>query len=371
MSASGQNGIPDRFPVRPGGQRRREARDLLFAVFAQDPQVERAVGAPGVVLGAGDHLRFERRHTTRRAGAFVDALGDLERAAADEAWFAGADHGVRRRLRGVGPARRRADQRRGRARAELQRELAERLLRVCSGTSSTSCPVTGFGSILPATLTMIPRSGSFATTYSASSDPPGCSASPNSGRCHTAWRYRPRRGSFRRATAFRFRSSRSSIPAGSLRPAARTVVSDSYCAGVHAPRPAASDGVRRDALGQRDRRVLQVRGRDRVRVFPRLRDDQRDIQAGRRFRGAGRRAALRSTVRTARVRIRRSDRPGRSLRRLSGLRYQAVPPTSTASIVAVNGPQLVGFDRNGLTGMSASWGPPNSLRHDRGGGSAS
>ena len=37
-------------PRQTRGEGRGEARDLLFAVFADDPQVERAVGAAAVVL---------------------------------------------------------------------------------------------------------------------------------------------------------------------------------------------------------------------------------------------------------------------------------------------------------------------------------
>ena len=53
MSASGQNGMPGQVARQAGRKRGGEARDLLFAVFAEDPQIERAVGATGVVLGAG------------------------------------------------------------------------------------------------------------------------------------------------------------------------------------------------------------------------------------------------------------------------------------------------------------------------------
>ncbi len=137
----------------------------------------------------------------------------------------------------------------------------------CSRTSLSSWPVTGFGSILPATLIRIPRSGSFATMYSASSDPPGGRVRGTG--CHTVWRYRPRRRSFRPAAAFRFRSSRSSIPAGTLRPAARSSSPRRTAAGVHAPRPEPADGLIVKPSGSVTCRVLQVRGRERIRVFPR------------------------------------------------------------------------------------------------------
>ena len=96
MSASGQNGIPVRLPVRPGRQGRRESRDLLFAVFAHDAQVERAVGASVVVFAC-------RRSTCGLNGGTPPEgqapsrtpLVDLEWLLRPGAVRSGADHGVR------------------------------------------------------------------------------------------------------------------------------------------------------------------------------------------------------------------------------------------------------------------------------------
>ena len=116
-------------PRQPGWQRGREAGDLLFAVLAEDPQVEGAVGAPRVVVRTRDDVGMKRRDAPAGAGAFADALGRFE-GAAEQSRF----HGRRpRRQRGaarVRPAHRWADQRRGRTGTELQREAIEGLLRI-------------------------------------------------------------------------------------------------------------------------------------------------------------------------------------------------------------------------------------------------
>ena len=95
MLASGQNGMPVRFAVKPGG-RTEVKRDLLFAVVAGDANAHRTVGARAVVERARDDPRFERRDPARGAGTTADAVfdqegGELSTCCGEK----GADHGVR------------------------------------------------------------------------------------------------------------------------------------------------------------------------------------------------------------------------------------------------------------------------------------
>ena len=163
------------------------------------------------------------------------------------------------------------------------------------------------------------------------------------------WRRRPHRESFPRAAAFRFRSSRSSIRGAAftgrrgeglrfvLRRGARTQT-----------RPGTR--VDRDPFGQRDLAscrsdVASVRGFSHA-----LRDQQRDVQPRRGFRGASRRA--------------RFDRGSKGTRSQPvvgadfDLRFR--PFFGVLPGVRLHrremGTAAVGFDRNGLAGMSTSSG---------------
>jgi hypothetical protein len=73
-----------KFAGNPRGELDREAGDLLFGVLAGDVGVEGAVGAGGVVLGAGFQIGVEGRDAAARARLAFGALGDLEGAFAVE-----------------------------------------------------------------------------------------------------------------------------------------------------------------------------------------------------------------------------------------------------------------------------------------------
>ena len=284
-----------------------------------DPQVERAVGAaarcfrsPRSPAGrtAGRHRRAGPSWTPWRSERLLPARrGSSGRGPRRQ--FAPAR--CSRRTRG-------GDQRRGRAGAELQREL---LNGCCGRVHRTSSPAArdGFGVILPATLIRIPRSGSFATTYSASSDPPGVQDRIR-GRCHTVWRYRPRRRSFPPGAVFRFRSTRSSIPADNPSPGNEELVSAAYCCGGHAPNPEAKRRVRRHPFRQRDASCPSgSRSRSDTdyptSAAPRSETSRPDGDSAARVVEC---TSIDGS--NARVRIRRSDRPCTSLSTRRG------PPTS-------------------------------------------
>ncbi len=80
MSASGQNGIPDRFAVSPGG-RIEEKRVISCSPSLRVMwMLHRAVGARTVVQRPRDQTGVERWDAARGAGAAADTVFDLEGA---------------------------------------------------------------------------------------------------------------------------------------------------------------------------------------------------------------------------------------------------------------------------------------------------
>ena len=210
----------------------------------------------------------------------------------------------------------------------------------------TSCPVTGFGSICPASLTMIPRAGSFTTMYSAEQR-------VELG-CRTAWRCRCSPVSFSASTGV----STLTVPifdsAGNPRPVSEEEVSASNCCGVHVPSPEPADGFAVYPTGSATRVSFRFEVAMRFRVFPGLRDQQRDVQAARGFRGARRR---RTSI--------EGSNGTRSHSAIGGISVFASDHSSgcsheSASIVAMQRfRSSSGFDRNGLRGCSLS-SPPTT-----------
>ena len=184
------------------------------------------------------------------------------------------------------------------------------LLNGCCGVFSNvvvSCPVTGFGAILPATLIMIPRAGSFATTYNASNDPPGCSGSANGLSYGVATYTAP--GIFSVISGVSISIDPIFDSGGTAfarqRGARFRFVLLRACT---RPRPEPAPGLTVIPSGSVTVVFFRFDGRERERVFPCLRDDERDVQPARGFRGARPGLHFDRRVRTARGRIRRSGR---------------------------------------------------------------